>query len=235
MHKIALNPAVQQRILERRGRLNPFDTLAPARTAHVVVDLQNGFMAPGAISEIANAREIVPQVNRISRALREAGGLVVYIQNTFGPEIAAGWSTFFSHFCTPARREASIAAFTPGNWQHALWPELDVSAQDLVIQKTRFGAFAPGASTLHETLQARGIDTLIITGTATNVCCESTARDAMMMDYKVFFVSDANATHTDEEHNATLTALANIFADLRGTEEMVALIRSGHALRQAAE
>ena len=54
---------------------------------------------------------------------------------------------------------------------------------------------------------ARGIDTLIIVGTATNVCCESTARDAMMLNYKVFFVSDANACRTDEEHNATLAIL----------------------------
>ena len=62
-----------------------FDSLNPERTAHIVVDLQNGFMAPGQVAEIATAREIVPNVNRISAALRAAGGLVVYIQNTFDP------------------------------------------------------------------------------------------------------------------------------------------------------
>ena len=60
-----------------------FDSLISERTAHIVVDLQNGFMAPGQVAEIATAREIVPNVNRISAAVRKAGGLVVYIQNTF--------------------------------------------------------------------------------------------------------------------------------------------------------
>ena len=75
---------------------------------------------------------------------------------------------------------------------------------DVKVKKNRFGAFVPGSSQLHSVLQERAIDTVIITGTATNVCCESTARDAMMMNYKVIFVADATATHTDEEHNATL-------------------------------
>jgi ureidoacrylate peracid hydrolase len=57
----------------------------------------------------------------------------------------------------------------------------------LVVNKRRFGAFVPGSSDLHARLQERGIDTLIISGTVTQVCCDSTARDAMMMNYKVFF------------------------------------------------
>src|SRR5262249_38217788 len=59
-----------------------------------------------------------------------------------------------------------------------------------------------------------------------NVCCESTARDAMMLNYKVFFVSDANACRTDAEHNATLASLMVMFADVRSTEEMIALLQS---------
>ena len=108
---------------------------------------------------------------------------------------------------------------------------------DLKVRKRRFGAFVGGASDLDGILRARGIDTVIITGTATNVCCESTARDAMMLNYKVFFVADGNATHTDAEHNATLTAMANIFADVSTTNEVVALIEAAGrpaALRGAA-
>ena len=101
MHKSAIHPDVVRRANERRGRLRVFDSLIPERTAHIVVDLQNGFMAPGQVAEIATAREIVPNVNRISAALRAAGGLVVYIQNTFDPLAVATWSTFFEHFCTP--------------------------------------------------------------------------------------------------------------------------------------
>ena len=237
MHEIELNQQAVTRILERRGSLHPFSTIDPRRTAHVVVDLQNGFMAPGAVAEIPTAREIVPNVNRISTALRDAGGLVVYIQNTFDAEAVATWRNYFDYFCTPDRRAAMIEAFTPGHVQHEVWPGLDVLPGDLKVRKRRFGAFVGGASDLDGILRARGIDTLIITGTATNVCCESTARDAMMLDYKVFFVADGNATHTDAEHNATLTAMANIFADVSTTDEVLTLIQaaSRKSIPQAAE
>lgn len=234
MHRPAIFPDVLARVTERRGGVGVFPSLVPARTAHLVVDLQNGFMAPGAVSEIAAAREIVPIVNRISAALRAAGGLVVYLQNTFDEAAVRSWPTFFEHFCTPARRARIIETFAPGSSGHALWPGLEVLAQDLTVQKRRFGAFVPGASDLHALLQARGIDTLIVTGTATQVCCESTARDAMMLNYKVFFVSDGNATYSDEEHNAALSVMAHAFADVIDSAALVAMIGRA-AGRQAAE
>jgi ureidoacrylate peracid hydrolase len=208
-----------------------FDRLASRRIAHIVVDLQNGFMAPGAVAEIGTARDVVPVVNRISAALRAAGGLVVYIQNTFDEEAIRTWSTYFDHFCSPARRARMIEAFTPGSEGHALWPGLDVQPEDLQVRKRRFGAFAPGASDLHAILQERGVDTLIITGTATQVCCESTARDAMMLNYKVFFVADGNATFTDEEHNATLSAMAYTFCDVIESEALIELVEQNQGER----
>jgi ureidoacrylate peracid hydrolase len=224
MHRLGIHPDVISRAIQRRGSLRVFDTLDPQRTAHIVVDLQNGFMAPGAIAEIATAREIVPNVNRISTALRSAGGLVAYIQNTFDPVAVATWSTFFDHFCSPERRQRMIETFSPGAFGHAIWPDLEVLPQDLRVPKRRFGAFAPGSSELHTILQARNIDTLIITGTATQVCCESTARDAMMLNYKVFFIADGNATFNDDEHNATLSAMAHAFCDVIDTNAMVQML-----------
>jgi ureidoacrylate peracid hydrolase len=225
MHNSAVYPSVIERVEQRRGGLRVFDRLDSKRTAHVVVDLQNGFMAPGAVAEIAEARDIVPAVNRISDAVRAAGGLVVYIQNTFDEVAIRTWSTYFDHFCSPSRRQRMIAAFTPGAEGHALWPGLAVKPEDLLVRKRRFGAFAPGASNLHAILQDRGIDTLIITGTASQVCCESTARDAMMLNYKVFFVADGNATFTDQEHNATLSAMAYTFCDVIEADAVIELIR----------
>jgi len=229
MHKPVINPDVVSRVTERRGELRIFDSIIPRRTAHIVVDLQNGFMAPGQVAEIGTAREIVPNVNRISEAVRHAGGLVVYIQNTFDDIAIRTWSTSFDHFCTPERRARMIAAFTPGAEGHALWPGLDVLPGDLQVQKRRFGAFAPGASDLHAILEERGIDTLIVTGTASQVCCESTARDAMMLNYKVFFIADGNATFTDEVHNATLSAMAHTFCDVVDTATIVDMIQSASA------
>lgn len=224
MHKASIYPSVKDRATARRGSLRVFDSLDIRRTAHVVVDLQNGFMAPGQVAEIGTAREIVPNVNRISAALRAGGGQVVYIQNTFDAEAVAGWSTYFDHFCTAERRARMIDAFTPGSFGHALWDGLDVRPEDLKVWKRRFGAFAPGASRLHEILSDRGIDTIIVTGTASQVCCESTARDAMMLNYKVFFIADGNATFNDEEHNATLSTMAHTFCDVVDTDTMVDMI-----------
>ncbi len=233
MHKTAINPDVVRRVTEHRGSVRVFNSIVSERTAHIVVDLQNGFMAPGQVAEIATAREIVPNVNRISAAVRAAGGQVVYIQNTFDDVAVRTWSTFFDHFCSPERRARMISAFTPGAEGHALWPGLDVLPADLRVQKRRFGAFAPGASDLHAILQARGIDTLIVTGTASQVCCESTARDAMMLNYKVFFIADGNATFTDDEHNATLSAMAYTFCDVIDTETAIELIQASVAARTA--
>jgi len=201
-----------------------FDCLSPRQTAHIVVDLQNGFMGHGQVAEVPMARTIVPNVNRISAALRAAGGVVVYTQHTIDAEAIRTWSVYFEHFCGPEHRARMIEAFTPGSPGHSLWPELDVAQQDLVLIKCRFGAFVPGSSDLHGRLQERGIDTLIISGTLSQVCCDSTARDAMMMNYKVFFIADACATLTDAEHGGTLSAMAHIFCDVRDTRSMLGLI-----------
>lgn len=235
MHKAAINPEVERRVTERRGGLRVFDSIICERTAHIIVDLQNGFMAPGQVAEIATARDIVPNVNRISDAVRRAGGLVVYIQNTFDDVAVRTWSTFFDHFCSPERRARMIEAFSPGAEGHALWPGLDVLPEDLQVQKRRFGAFVPGASDLHAILQDRGIDTLIVTGTASQVCCKSTARDAMMLNYKVFFIADGNATFTDDEHNATLSAMAHTFCDVVDTATMIGIIQAASAAVKSQE
>ena len=90
----------------------------------------------------------------------------------------------------------------------------------------RFDAFMPNSSDLDAILRQRGIDTLIITGTVTNVCCESTARDANMLGYKVVFVTDATAAFTDEEHNAALLSMAAVFAEVRDTAGVLRLLEA---------
>jgi ureidoacrylate peracid hydrolase len=235
MHKIAIPQYVIDRVKERRGKVRLFDSVDPARTALVVVDLQNGFMAPGQPAEIGFAREIVPNVNRIAAGLRAAGGTIVYIQNTITGATQAEWSVWFENFTKGAFKERMIAAFARGSFGHAIYPELDVQPEDWKVEKQRFGAFVPGSSDLDARLKAAGIDTLIIVGTASNVCCESTARDAMMMNYKVVFVSDGNACRTDEEHNATLGNILALFGDVQSTNEVLMTIDAGRAQKIAAE
>ena len=75
-----------------------------------------------------------------------------------------------------------------------LYPALDTRPRDLRITKIKYSAFIEGSSDIDAKLKSRGIDTVLIAGTATNVCCESSARDAMMLDYRVIMLSDATAT-----------------------------------------
>jgi ureidoacrylate peracid hydrolase len=235
MHKIDIRPELIERLTqERGGRLHIFDDIDPARTAHVIVDMQNGFMEAGAPVEVPIAREIVPNVNAISNAVRKAGGLNIFIRFTTPVEALQGWSSFYARF-TPESRKAHQEAFAPGAHYWQLWPELDVRDADLKVAKGRFAAFIPGTCDLHQILQERGIDTLIVTGTLTNCCCESTARDAMQFNYKVIFVSDGNAALSDAEHNATLNNMCALFADVMSTEETVAALqRSAGKARSAA-
>lgn len=227
LHRIELPDYVAERVRSRRGGEPAFASLSPKRTALVVVDLQNGFMAPGQPAEMPTARAIVPNVNRLAAATRAAGGTVVWIKNTYDAEAAMTWSVWRGHFATGEWGKRMEQAFTPGDPGYEIYGDLDVQSGDLVIPKRRFSALVQGSSTLDTVLRQKGIDTLLIVGTATNVCCESTIRDGMMMNYKCIMVSDANACRTDEEHNATLATVAILFGDVRPTDEVIAMLAQG--------
>ncbi len=227
LHTVSIPAYVAERVRMRRGSDFAFPTIAPNRTAVVVVDLQNGFMAPGQPAEMPTARAIVPNVNRLVAAARAAGATVAWIQNTYDAEASMTWSVWRGHFATGDWGQRMEDAFTPGNPGYDIYPDLDVAEDDLVIPKRRFSALVQGSSTLDTVLRQRGIDTLIIVGTATNVCCESTLRDGMMMNYKCIMVSDANATRTDEEHNATLATVMVLFGDVRSTDDVVGMLSQG--------
>jgi ureidoacrylate peracid hydrolase len=233
MHEINLSPDVIEKLRSTRGHIHVFEELEIRRTAHLIVDLQNGFMEPGAPVEVPIAREIVPQVNAISAALRARGGQNIFLRMTIDAESQSGWSNWFRYLLGPEGAAATADAFRRDTHYWELWPHLQVTGADIAVDKTRFGAFVPGASRLHELLQERGIDTLIITGTLSNCCCESTARDAMQMNYKVIFVADANATWTDAAHNATLDNMALLFADVMTTAELLRAIATARSGRVA--
>jgi ureidoacrylate peracid hydrolase len=102
------------------------------------------------------------------------------------------------------------------------------------VEKARFSAFIQGSSDLAEILRQRGLDTLLVTGTITNVCCESTARDAMMLNFKTIMVTDGNAAMTDEDHNASLCAFYLTFGDIMSTDRLIACLERNVRGRLAA-
>lgn len=221
MHEIKIPAHAVAAAVKRRGKLHLYETLAGPATALVVIDMQNAFLLPGAPAEVPVAREIVPTINRLAAAMRAAGGTVAWVKMTIQDETES-WSTWFDYFMTPERKGAMLKALSRGDHGHALHAELDARPGDLVAEKTRYSAFIQGASELDRLLRGRGIDTVVIVGTLSNVCSELSARDAMMLNYKTVFVSDANATLTDEEHNATLANILQVFGDVMTADEVIA-------------
>jgi ureidoacrylate peracid hydrolase len=235
MHKIAIPQSVIDRVVARRGKALSYEGLDPRRTALVVVDMQNAFMLPGvAHSPCAEAIEIVPNINRLAHALRTAGGVVAWIKTRFAEASLTDWSTYYETL-TPQRVQKRIEALSLGGKGYELWSALEPLPEDMMVDKNRFSAFLPGSSDLTERLQARGIDTVLITGTVTNVCCESSARDAMMRNFRTVMVTDGNAAVTDAEHNASLIAFYLNFGDVMSTEQLVACIERNARLAAAAQ
>ena len=227
MHTIRLSPETVARVMKRRGgKMHAIDRLDPAKTALVVIDMQNVWVKEGMPAYTPYCRPIVPNINRLAAAMRDAGGTVWWVRAIYGDDAPHTWSAYME-FLSPEFLGDMLDALTEGNEGAALWHELNVRNGDQHVIKRRFSALIQGSSDLDARLRAAGIDTLIITGTATNICCESTARDAFMLNYRTLVVSDANATTSDEAHNASLNALFNRFADVFSTEEVTALLAAG--------
>lgn len=216
MNPYGMPDYVIQRIMEKRGRLTVFDAFDPTETALLNVDMQRFY-----VGEIPSVLGIIPNINRLAARMRELGGLVAWLGMTAGAGGESRWHVYHDYFFTPAKGANHRDQLSPGHPGHEFHPDLDIRPDDEIVYKSRFSAFVRGASNIEELLQARGIRNLIITGTATNMCCESNARDAMMLDYRVVMVSDANGARYDDDHIAGLTSFYQSFGDIRTTDEVI--------------
>lgn len=213
------------RVIARRGRLHLFDRIDAKRTAMVVIDMQKTFCEPGAPAEVPASRTIIEPINRLAAALRQAGGKVVWCTHAnVGVDHTSDWRNFFDHFVADNVRARTIESLSPGGSGQAIWHELEVRDDDIKLFKNRYSALIPGSSQLERLLRSLDIDTLLICGTKTNICCESTARDAMMLDFKVIMVSDGTAALSDEEHRVALENVIQQFGDVMSVEQIMELI-----------
>jgi nicotinamidase-related amidase len=209
--------------VERGAGMNAFPALSPGRTVLVNIDMQTVFLGEDQIYGNPHARDIVGKVNALSAAMRAIGAPVIWTRNTHthdGPLAPPAWQ----YDPTQPGVAEGIAALQTGTASHDLYAEMRVAPGDIVLDKYRYGAFSCPAGALGRTLEALGVEMVIITGTLTNLCVESTAREANMAGYKVIVVADATATLTDAEHNAALLNLRLNFADVRRTRDVLAMI-----------
>jgi len=209
-------PYVIERVMSKRGRLAVFDRFDPRVTALLVVDMQNFY-----VGEIPSVLAIIPNINRIAARLRELGGMVVWVGMSAGENGTSRWHVYHDNFFTPEKGANHRDQLSPGHPGHEFHRGLQIEPGDEIVYKSRFSPFVTGASNIQDVLQPRGIENLIVTGTATNMCCESAARDAMMLDYRVVMVADANGARYDDDHLAGLTSFYQSFGDVRTTDEVL--------------
>jgi ureidoacrylate peracid hydrolase len=189
-------------------------TVIPARMALVNVDIQNCFVEGSAPEGLV----VLERINRLAAVCREADIPVFHARHVVPDKTKAGvLGEIF-----PIVREG----FLDGDIESAAFhKELIIDSGDILLEKPHFGAFQD--TTLEQDLHDRGIDTIIITGIETNVCCETTAREAMVRDFRVFFLSDGTTTggvpgmSRDEVQRASLATLATCFAQVLTVNEMI--------------
>lgn len=222
IHPFEMPDWARERILARQGGALVFKDQPASSTALVVVDMQNYFLDPASPASVPNARAIVPNINRLARALRAGGGRVVWIRTLFTDEALETIPHFHHELLTPDRFSARSVALDSGAEGSQLWGALDVQPEDMVVEKTRYSGMIQGSGNLEDQLHAAGISSLLVTGTMTNACCESTARDAMMRNFRTTMVHDGCASLRDDEHAFALIHFGLFFGDVTDTDELVA-------------
>lgn len=194
----------------------------PATTAVIVIDMQNAYASPGGYVDLAGfdisgAAGAIGRVAQVLTTARQAGVQVVYLQNGWdGDYVEAGtpsspnWHKSNALKTMRKRPELSGQLLARGGWDYELVDALSPQPGDIRVHKTRYSAFFN--SQLDSILRARGIRTLVFVGIASNVCVESTLRDAFHLEY--FSVMLGDATHhlgPDFVHQATLYNVETFF------------------------
>jgi nicotinamidase-related amidase len=189
------------------------------RTALINVDLQNFF-----VDTTKDGSALVERINELSAVCREAGILVVHTAHVLRPD---GSNIGVLGEIISEIREGLL---NKGAETASFYPELHIDPRDLVLEKPRFGAFY--GTDLESILRSRGIDTVIIVGISTDVCCDTTAREANARDFRVLFLSDGTATNDPDParwQSTTLEMMEAMFAQVLTIDEVVAKIELGRS------
>jgi len=197
--------------------------IIPEKMALLNVDLQNAFVENSPVAAPCG-REVLAKANELTAACRNAGIQIIHTAHVTRPD---GSNLGMMGELIPPVRDGVIHSDTETAKLH---PELDVQDGDIIIEKPRFGAFHN--TDLENVLRCKGIDTVMITGICTNICCETTAREANQRDFRVFFLNDATGTFplgdvsAEQIQQAVCATLGMAFAEVVSTEEMINKIAS---------
>lgn len=214
-HPSGIPEKIVKKVVARRGRLHAFETIDPKTTALVAIDLDQA-----TVGRDDAWQRIVATVNTLAAAVRETGGVVAWVLSRM--------NAMPKHFGAILGAELATRYFNDGHLDGPgtrLAHGLQRQQADVIAVKSGASAFFPGKCDLKNQLDARGIDTVLIAGAVTNICCESSARDAAELEYRVIMVSDALSGQAHGLHEATLATFYRIFGDVRPSDEVVRLLR----------
>jgi biuret amidohydrolase len=195
------------------------------KTGLLIIDMTNAFLAQGAPVMVPNGTGIIPGLKKLMGLARSKGIRIIYTTQSYHKDGAdLGIDPLF-HPGMEKRNE-----LREGSTDVEFYKDIVPEASDTIIVKPRFSAFI--GTELELILRSQGIDTLIIGGVLTNVCCESTAREARMRDFKVIFLSDGTATRdipdtgwgkvpAAEMQRYTLAAIACYFGQVCSIEQVM--------------
>ncbi len=183
--------------------------LNPRKSALLVIDMQNFFTVPGAPGYTPATEAVLPGIERLINAFRKARRPVIYTRHVHHPGLidAGNMAWWWEGMCREGSPESEI--------HHTIRPAPD----EKVILKHRYSAFFD--TDLYTVLRCLKIEDVVICGVMTNLCCESTARDAFYRDFRVFFPADGNAAMTEKMHTASLLNLAVGFAVITTVDRLV--------------
>ncbi len=204
------------------------DTLAkkvdPKNAALLVVDVQNDFAAEGGMmdregNDLTMSQTMVPNLEKFIDAAREAEVPVIFIRNVYNTDSNWYLSDVWLEQAARVRQGSYVihSVCAPDSWEGDFYKVRPVE-KDVIVTKHRFSAFQD--SDLDLILRSRDIRTLIMTGIATNVCVESTARDGFFRDYYIVFTSDCTATFSKEDHEGTLNNIRRFFGEVVTADEV---------------
>ncbi|HSA92400.1 MAG TPA: isochorismatase family protein [Terriglobales bacterium] len=211
-----------------------------ARSAVIVVDMQNAFASRGGLLDlagvdIAGAPRVVHTIGAVLDSARAAGIPVVYLQMGYKPDLSnsggpnsPNWHKELALRLMDRQAQLKGKLLTEGTWDFAIVEELAPHPVDLVVVKTRYSGFA--GTSLDSQLRTRGVRHVFLCGITTNVCVESTLRDAYFLDYWPILVTDgAMPAGPAAAHEATLFNVENFFGWTLRSEEFLAAVRWSHS------
>jgi nicotinamidase-related amidase len=215
LHNWMIEQREYERQEQRRGRRHAYGSVDPQRTALIVID-----MVPFFVDGSGYCRGILHNIIRLAGVTRTFGGTVAWVVPSADQPHPDRAREFFGEEVAEIFRTSGGSGPISGR----VWRGLSPHAEDLYFEKSAYSAFFPGSSDLPLVLRSHGIDTVLITGTVTNICCESSARDAHASGFRVIFVADGTAARRDQDHNAALHNIYRSFGDVRSTNEVVSLL-----------